>query len=136
MVNGTVIENMVVGGPAFNSGQLVPGDSIVQIDGKLVTAKDLFEELVGSDIPGTTVTLTVKSKRDQIAEKRNPLWFVAHSPASVPAVLRDPETEPQAVHKTVVLTKIASEVIADRRRLFELFTNIKVCQILMSKQHK
>ena len=55
MFNGLVIDNMVVGGPAYNSGQLEPGDAILQIDHAPVTAEGLQQALIGSDVPGTTV---------------------------------------------------------------------------------
>jgi DNA repair exonuclease SbcCD ATPase subunit len=90
-----VIDNMVVGGPAYNSRQLDKGDVVVDIDGKMVTSDNLSQLLVGSDIAGTPVTITVK------------------------------KGSKTGVKKTVTLLRMPSEDIADRRRLFELFTAMK-----------
>ena len=37
MLNDCVVDNLVVGGPAFNSRQIQQGDSILKIDGKAVS---------------------------------------------------------------------------------------------------
>jgi len=66
---------------------------ILKIDGTAVTRDNVSSLLVGSDIPGSTVTLTVKKGFSNVID--------------------------------VVLARMATEVIADRRRLFELFTDIK-----------
>ena len=153
MFNCLVIEAMVVGGPAYNSGQLEPGDTILQIDHSPVTAEGLQQALIGSDVPGTTVTLTVRKARappSRASEGPNALWYLstrepfpdqlfntylssggprrALPPEELPLLSakrdggraeRNPET------REVVLTRMASAVIAERRRMFELFTAIK-----------
>ena len=79
-------------GPAYNSRQLDKGDVVVEIDGKPVTNENLSQLLVGSDIAGTAVTIGVR-KGGKTGTK-----------------------------KSVTLLRMPSEAIADRRRLFELFT--------------
>ena len=120
MLSHTNIEHLVVGGPAYNTGMLSKGDEITHIDDKEVHVllqlpphkhghtnhqqprvfsprqgyEQLGAALTGSDVPGTTLKLTVKKFRTgEIRE--------------------------------VVLTRMATEMIADRRRLFELFTCLK-----------
>jgi len=52
MLLGCVIDNMVVGGPAYTSQKLDKGDVIVKIDGKDVNQDTLLPRLIGSDQPG------------------------------------------------------------------------------------
>jgi len=59
MLNDLTIHRMVVGGPAFTSRQLQLGDRVVSVDGSAVGLDDYEAALVGSDIPGTEVILTV-----------------------------------------------------------------------------
>jgi hypothetical protein len=101
MLSQTVIDNMVIGGPAYNSGQLSKGDELVAIDGQDVRSRlnkhrydHLASLLKGSDLPGTVVILTVKK-------------------------LGSGEI------KEVTLRRMATELIADRRKLFEKFTGLK-----------
>jgi hypothetical protein len=100
MLNHSLIDNIVPGGPAFNSRQLSRGDQILQVDGfdcAEASTDTMHNLLVGSDIPGSTVTVTVKKYS-------------------------------QGVHGTVqdvTLVRMANEEIVDRRKLFELFTRLK-----------
>lgn len=59
MLADRVIDNMVVGGPAFNSQVLAKGDTIVKVDGFEVDADNHLEMIIGSDVPGSVVKLTV-----------------------------------------------------------------------------
>jgi len=95
MFAGQVIDSMVVGGPAYNSRQLDKGDFVVDIDGKAVTNDNLSQLLVGADVAGTPVIIGVKKGGKTGAKK------------------------------SVTLLRMPSEAIADRRRLFELFTAMK-----------
>ena len=95
MFDRCVIDNMVVGGPAYNSRQLDRGDLVVEIDGRPVDKDSLSQMLVGKDVAGTPVAITVKKGGKTGAKK------------------------------TVTLLRMPSEAIADRRRLFELFTTMK-----------
>ena len=60
MFRGNIIESMVVGGPAFNCQQLDRGDELLLVDGEVVTDANRNTLLIGKDIPGSAVTLTVK----------------------------------------------------------------------------
>ena len=56
------IENVMIGGPAYTSRNIFKGDIIVKVDGEFVheQVQDLKTLIVGDDIPGTSVTLTIK----------------------------------------------------------------------------
>ena len=58
-MNGTTIIDTIPGGPGFNSRQLVPGDIILKIDGVSVTSSNINTALVGNDVTGTPVVLTI-----------------------------------------------------------------------------
>jgi C-terminal processing protease CtpA/Prc len=103
MMNGAVIDNMVIGGPAYNSEQLDKGDVILEVDGKPVNPDTLHEALLGADIPGTKFVVKVKKASS------GGMW-----------------SSDSGAIKNVTLTRMATEVIADRRRMFELFTDLKV----------
>ena len=94
MLTGCQVDNLLIGGPACNSGQLEKGDLVVSIDGNEVTDENIHGLLVGEDKPGSTVMIAVQKARTG------------------------------QVHM-VKLERIASAEIADRRRLFELFTALK-----------
>ena len=95
MLNGCVIDSLVVGGPGYNCGQLDRGDVILKVDGDTVTKDDILDALIGADVPGSEMSLTVQ-KGGKAGNVR-----------------------------VVRLQRIATERIADRRRLFELFTLMK-----------
>jgi hypothetical protein len=59
MFCGQAIEDMMVGGPAYNSQLLSKGDVIVKVDGTPATQDTIHDLLVGSDAPGSSVVLTV-----------------------------------------------------------------------------
>jgi C-terminal processing protease CtpA/Prc len=59
MLLGTMVDNLVVGGPAYNSRQLYHGDVIVKVDGIPITASNIHEVMVGDDIPGAPVVVSV-----------------------------------------------------------------------------
>lgn len=59
MLHGLTIDKMVEGGPAQSSGLLEPGDEILKVDGKEVTEDTFPGIVIGSDSPGSIVTLTV-----------------------------------------------------------------------------
>jgi C-terminal processing protease CtpA/Prc len=110
MLSGTVIDNMVMGGPAYNSDKLCKGDVILEVENKPVTAESVHDALLGNDLPGTTLKIKVKRIGD-------------------PSLSR----EPNGGGIEVPLTRMASEVIADKRQMFELFTALKVLRFDVSK---
>jgi hypothetical protein len=57
MLMGCTIENMVMGGPAYNSYKLDKGDIILKVDGKPVDEDSLLPALIGSDVPGEEMAL-------------------------------------------------------------------------------
>jgi C-terminal processing protease CtpA/Prc len=59
MLSGTTIDNLVVGGPAYNSKQLARGDVILQVNNIPATKANIYELLVGDDRPGSTVVINV-----------------------------------------------------------------------------
>jgi len=69
------------------SGLLEHGDEILKVDGAAVTTETLAKSLVGSDIPGTMVEITVKkvqllgttselSQNDKIAQQSSALMHL------------------------------------------------------------
>ena len=92
MFHGNIIESMVVGGPAFNCQKLDRGDELLCVDGTDVDDSNRNRLLIGKDVPGSSVTLTVQKAS---GERRD-----------------------------VVVSRMKSEAIADKRRIFELFTTI------------
>jgi C-terminal processing protease CtpA/Prc len=97
MLSGAQVDNLVVGGPAYNTA-LQRGDEIVLIDGMRVGVEDMPAAIIGADLPGSTVVLTVKR-----------LGAAAHLPQQF----------------DVVVIRVESRELADKRRLFELFTAIE-----------
>jgi C-terminal processing protease CtpA/Prc len=72
MMNGTTVDNMVIGGPAYNSRQISTGDVILKVNGSSATKENILDLLVGNDIPGSPVELRIakggiKASYDSIA---------------------------------------------------------------------
>jgi C-terminal processing protease CtpA/Prc len=59
MLNDLIIDNMVIGGPAYKCKQLDRGDKIIKVDGYEVDENNFQAMLLGDDIPGSFVSLTV-----------------------------------------------------------------------------
>ena len=57
-----MVDEVILGGPAYESKQLDKGDILTQIDRCQVSVTDVQQRLAGSDIVGSTVTLTVCKK--------------------------------------------------------------------------
>jgi C-terminal processing protease CtpA/Prc len=55
-----VVENVLVGGPAFNSQKVFKGDTILSIDGQDASQGDLGTMLRGKDKPDSIVTIGLK----------------------------------------------------------------------------
>jgi S1-C subfamily serine protease len=66
MLKGTVIDSMVVGGPAFNSSILEVGDIILGVDGSKVTDEIIVSTLLGDDRPDSKVVLAIQRPRDDV----------------------------------------------------------------------
>ena len=63
MLHGSRIEDTLIGGPAF--GIIMKGDMITKVDGVAVRKNYamVLDALRGSDIPGSTVAVTVHRQR-------------------------------------------------------------------------
>ena len=70
MLHGVVIDHMIEGGPAHKSNQLEPGDVVLKVDGKDVTEDTLPGMVIGSDMPGSIVTLTVQKASEEVSLRR------------------------------------------------------------------
>jgi C-terminal processing protease CtpA/Prc len=116
MLHGTKIENTLFGGPAF--GHLMKGDVLVKIDGAPVSEDSVLSDLRGTDIPGSKVTLTVRRVKRDCQRRMVPK---SHSPFDYVSV-QDHDTE----EIEVIITRIATAEIADKRRMFDHFTTIQV----------
>ena len=66
MMNGTMIENTVVGGPAYSSKQLGHGDVILEVDGREAKNETIFELLIGSDIPGSAMNVKLAKGNSKV----------------------------------------------------------------------
>ena len=66
MMRGTTIDNTVVGGPAYNSKQLGHGDVILEVDGQVAKNENIFELLIGSDIPGSIVDVKLAKGNQKV----------------------------------------------------------------------
>ena len=94
-VKDGVITNMLVGSPAFLSHKFKRGDRVLKIDGEDVdeSGAGLTKMLIGSDVPGTDVTVTVKREVDNVFD--------------------------------VTLTRATTLELADKKKMFQLFAQIK-----------
>jgi S1-C subfamily serine protease len=55
MMNGTTVDNTVAGGPAYNSKLMAHGDVILEVDDREAKNENIFELLIGCDVPGSVV---------------------------------------------------------------------------------
>ncbi len=112
MLLGVQVQNCLIGGPAF--GRLQKGDLIVKIDGNDVNEHNILPYLLGSDIPGSHVIITVQRKKEGIMGNIESEFCGLHSN------LADVD------ELDVGLSRISTVEIADRRRMFDLFTFLEV----------
>ncbi len=69
MIVGTSIDNLLVGGPAYNSQKLAQGDVVLFVDGVPVTEDSIGPALVGTDTPGTPIDIVVAKGGPQVNSK-------------------------------------------------------------------
>lgn len=62
LLKGVEVDDVVVGGPAYESKLLEKGDIVTQIDHCQVSVADVQQRLIGADIVDSTITLTVRKK--------------------------------------------------------------------------
>ena len=84
MLRGTAVEDTVVGGPAFVSGRLARGDVIAAVDGAPATGDSIHRLLVGPDLPGSSVLLTVRKGGPQARTTPSPSAPPPHHPPHPP----------------------------------------------------
>jgi hypothetical protein len=85
MLKGTVVDNLLMGGPAFTSGLIMKGDVILAVDGKEAKPEDVHIALQGNDTPGSPVKVSaqlltcspkVKGGRVRGLPRRDPACFL------------------------------------------------------------
>ncbi|MGB1600992.1 MAG: hypothetical protein ACPIOQ_50100, partial [Promethearchaeia archaeon] len=62
LLHDNAIRSIMEGGPAFSSQLLDQGDVILEVDGHDATPGRLPELLIGCDVPGSFVTITVQNQ--------------------------------------------------------------------------
>ena len=92
-----VVQNIVTGGPAFQSRQFTPGDKIVAVDGVRVDASSIHAAMRGSDVVGSMVEVSV-----------------------VPPGADDLQI------RQVKMARADADQIADRLEMMEIFARLKV----------
>jgi hypothetical protein len=94
---GCEVTRVLIGGPAFRSGQISEGDTLVSIEGRALTGLDQQAALaliVGNDEPGSQCVIEVKEKTSGIV-------------------------------KRVVLERIANDLLAHKRQMFDAVERLK-----------
>ena len=59
-MNGKVVDSLEMGGTAFVCGEVCQGDEILRIDEVDVSTKTASDQLTGTDIAGTIVTIVLQ----------------------------------------------------------------------------
>ena len=82
VLNGTMIDFMIPGGPAHEEEVIEPRDEIVEVDGVAVDHSTINQALKGSDEIGSMVRLGVRKaedgKRVDLVLKRTSLTYIHH----------------------------------------------------------
>ena len=112
MVKKGVVTNILAGAPAFASKMFLKGDRIIAIDGVALDSDSsgLTTLLIGNDEPGSSVT---------ISAERECTASTITSPGE--AVLEKPHKR----NFEVTLTRASTAELIDKRRMFQLFTQVK-----------
>ena len=64
LLQDTIVDHIMADSPAAKS--LHPGDKIVNVDGEQVNQGNILQLLIGSDIPGSSVRLTISRNKGQV----------------------------------------------------------------------
>lgn len=96
MCTGTTVDSLLAGAPASVSGKIFKGDKVVEVDSVSATNSNVIDLLIGDDTPGTIVNVKV-----------------AREGGSFGVIIEVP------------LKRACTADLADKKRLFELFTKIK-----------
>jgi hypothetical protein len=114
MLKGTEIDTTVIGGPAHNSKAISSGDVILKIDEVVVTGDNIVKLLLGNDLPGSPVNLTIAKGGPKVC------FLQLEIPGKIDQlVIQGPVVN-------VALTRMSTDELVDRRKIFELFTVLKV----------
>ena len=68
ILKGNEIDDIVVGGPAYDSRLLEKGDVVLQIDRNHVSVDDAQKRLIGSDLVNSAVVVTVRKKSGRLVD--------------------------------------------------------------------
>lgn len=129
------IESVVVGGPGWLSRQIYKGDTIVKIDGEDADESSLQSQLIGTDTPGTGVTLQIKRQQDgelrTVSLKRMPSIIISER-----LKLFDLFTELKEQDHNAQVTALADKCIsawtdmtsADTQRQENLYSSVMALQ--------
>ncbi len=118
MIQGTKIENTLFGGPAF--GLLVRGDVLVKIDGVPVSEENILSNLRGTDIPGSKVAFTIRRVKGDTQTRMVPR---ENSPTESHRTSADGDDMEEL---EIIIPRISTAEIADRKRMIDLFTTLQV----------
>jgi hypothetical protein len=66
VLQGTTINDTIIGGPAFTSLSLGQGDVLLNVDGTIATEQNVEVLLIGNDKPGSIVVLTVAQGGNEV----------------------------------------------------------------------
>jgi hypothetical protein len=111
MLCGLKVQNTLIGGPS--AGLVEKGDVLLRIDGESVTEDDVVAKLKGCDIPGSQILITV-DRRGSVSPR-----------SSRSSIGLDEGCVTNEVD--VLVTRMATSDIADRRRMFDFFAILEVC---------
>ncbi|EKX55379.1 hypothetical protein GUITHDRAFT_131594 [Guillardia theta CCMP2712] len=68
MLKGTVIDNIMIGGPGMNCRKLAIGDEILKVDGIVADVDNVVDLLVGTDVPDSPVNLLIRKKNGTLED--------------------------------------------------------------------
>jgi C-terminal processing protease CtpA/Prc len=104
VLDGNVIAYVLDGSPASMSQDFRKGDLILKVDDTTVSDPIVLKDMLVNGAPGSSISLTIRAKNE--------------ASSSSPAI------------KRIVLTRIASNALADRTHMYELLATLKVPMIL------
>jgi hypothetical protein len=113
---GTSVDKIFVGGPAYNSQQIAPGDVILKVDGDSVQNENIIDVLARNSAPGSSVMISLAKGGLDVSSPlpQSPTSYVVTTSFLQGTVIN------------VLLTRMANSDFQDRQRMFDLFQTIKV----------
>jgi hypothetical protein len=101
------------------------GDVILKIDGASVSSANITSAMIGYDIPGAPLTLTIAKGGIEVSFQINPITVLETMPICSHMLTWYIVLE-QGPQLNVQLTRMATEEIQDRQRMFELLDLLQV----------